>query len=181
MRAYSIAYSIAVCILLLAMAGCTGVQSKAQSIDPSIRGNMMKQVMAIQTDLLRPSTSPELKERYVSLSEEIPFAVVLTDAEGNVLEANYRYQQMTGYSLDELRRLTYQQLTPKKWHQAEAAFVAVAKTVPYVTFEKEYLKKDGHLVPISLTGWLIKDANGKVVGTGSFVTDITDRIKNEGF
>lgn len=176
------AYSTAVCILLLTMAGCTNVQwSKAKSIDPSIRGSMMKQVMAIQTDLLSPSTSLELKERYVSLSEEIPFAVVLTDAEGNVLEANSRYQQMTGYSLDELRRLTYQQLTPKKWHQAEAEFVAVAKTAPYVTFEKEYLKKDGHAVPISLTGWLIKDANGKVVGTGSFVTDITDRIKNEGF
>ncbi|MDO9559161.1 MAG: PAS domain S-box protein [Syntrophales bacterium] len=176
------AYSIAVSILLLAMAGCTSVQwSKAQGIDPSIRGNMMKQVMAIQTELLRPSTSPELKERYVLLSEEIPFAVVLTDAEGNVLEANSRYQQMTGYTLDELRRLTYQQLTPKKWHQPEAAFVTVANTVPYVTFEKKYLKKDGHAVPISLTGWLIKDASGKVVGTGSFVTDITDRIKNEGF
>jgi len=175
------AYSIAVCILLLAMAGCTSVQYKAQRIAPSIRGNMMKQVMAIQTELLRPSTSPELKERYVPLSEEIPFAVVLTDTEGKVLEANSRYQQMTGYTLDELRRLTYQQLTPKKWHQAEAAFVSVANTVPYVTFEKEYLKKDGHVVPISLTGWLIKGANGKVVGTGSFVTDITDRIKSEGF
>lgn len=164
------------------MAGCTTVQrSKAQSINPSIRGNMMKQVMPIQTDLLRPSTSLELKERYISLSEEIPFAVVLTDAEGNVLEANSRYQQVTGYSLDELRKLTYQQLTPKKWHPAEAAFVVVAETVSYVTFEKEYLKKDGHIVPISLTGWLIKDANGKVVGTGSFVSDITDRIKNEGF
>jgi len=146
-----------------------------------MRGNMMKQVMAIQTELLRPLSSRELKERYIRLSEEIPFAVVLTDAAGNVLEANSRYQQMTGYTLDKLRRLTYQQLTPQKWHQPEAAFVTVANTVPYVTFEKEYLKRDGHIVPISLTGWLIKDANGKVVGTGSFVTDITDRIKKEGF
>jgi len=176
------AYSIAVCILLLVMAGCTSVPwSKAPGIDSSIRGNMMKQVMAMQTELLRQSTSPELKERYVSLSEDIPFAVVLTDAEGNVLEANSRYQQMTGYTLAELRRLTYRQLTPEKWHQAEAAFVAIANSVSYVTFEKEYLKKDGHVVPISLTGWVINDANGKVVGTGSFVTDITDRIKNEGF
>ncbi|MFC1926067.1 hypothetical protein ACFLW2_05170, partial [Chloroflexota bacterium] len=78
-------------------------------------------------------------------------------------------------------QLTYQQLTPQKWHQAEAAIVAVAETVPYVAFEKEYLKNDGHILSISLTGWLIKDANGKAVGTGSFVTDITDRIKNEGF
>ena len=100
-------YSIAVCVLLLAMAGCTNVErSKAPSITPSMRGNMIKQVMAIQTELLRPSTSPESKERYQNLSAEIPFAVVLTDAEGNVLEANSRYQQMTGYTLDELRRLT---------------------------------------------------------------------------
>ena len=176
------AYLTTVCILLLAMASCTSVQwSKTQCIDPSIHGNMMKQVMAVQTELLCSSTAPELKAHYARLSEEIPFAVVLTDAEGNVLEANSRYQQMTGYTQENLRRLTYQQLTPKKWHQAEAAFVTVANTVPYVAFEKEYLRKNGHVVPISVTGWLIKDTNGKVIGTGSFVTDITDRIKNEGF
>ncbi|MBU1693891.1 MAG: PAS domain S-box protein [Verrucomicrobia bacterium] len=175
-------YSIAACVLLLAMAGCTnGEKNKAQSIDPSMRGDMMKQVIAIQTELFRPSASPKLKERYQKLSEDIPFAVVLTDAEGNVLEANSRYQHITGYNLDELRQLTYQQLTPEKWQQAEAEFVAIANTVPYVAFEKEYLKKNGQVVPISLTGWVIKDANGKVVGTGSFITDITDRIRNEGF
>ena len=175
-------YSIVACVLLLAMAGCTNTEkSKTQSIAPSMRGNMIKQVMALQTKLLRPSTSPELKEPYQKLSADIPFAVVLTDAEGNVLEANSRYQHITGYTLDELRQLTYQQLTPEKWHQAEAAFVAIANTVPYVAFEKEYLKKNGRVVPISLTGWVIKDTNGKVVGTGSFVVDITDRIKKEDF
>ena len=175
------AYSLAVGMLLLAIAGCTSRQHKNQRIEASVRGHLMMQVMAIQTELLCPSNSPELKERYLSLCEEIPFAVVLTDSEGKVLEANSRYQQMTGYTLEELRQLTYQQLTPQKWHQAEAAFVAVAFTVPYVAFEKEYLKNDGQPVPIALTGWLIKDADGKVVGTGSFVTDISERIKAEGF
>jgi len=175
------AYSLALCILLLAIAGCTSRQHKDQGIEASIRGDLMRQVMAIQTELLGPSDSPDLKQRYLSLCEEIPFAVVLTDSEGKVLEANSGYQQLTGYTLEELRQLTYQQLTPQKWHQAEAAFVALASTVPYVAFEKEYLKKDGQPVPIALTGWLIKDADGEVVGTGSFVSDISDRIKAEGF
>jgi PAS domain S-box-containing protein len=174
--------STAVFVLLLTMAGCTGVQwRKFQGVDPSTRGNMMKQVMALQTQLLSPATSPDLTEQYVSLCEEIPFAVVRTDARGNVLEANSRYRQLTGHTLAELGRLTYQQFTPHKWHRAEAVFVSVARSVPYVSFEKAYLKKNGHVVPISVTGWLIKDADGKVVGTGSFVTDITDRMKKGGF
>lgn len=150
-------------------------------IEPSVRGKMMKQMMSLQTELLNSPARADLKEHYASLSEDIPFAAVLTDAGGNILEANSRYQQLTGYTLHELRRLTYQQLTPQKWHQAEVAFVAVAGTVPYVTFEKEYREKAGRIVPVSLTGWLIKDADGKVIGTGSFVTDITGRMKDEGF
>jgi PAS domain S-box-containing protein len=175
-------FSIAACFLLLSMTACTKVEkSEASGIDPSTRGNMMKQVIAIQTEILRSPVSPELRERYLTLTAEIPFAIVLTDAEGNVLEANSKYQDLTGYTLEELRKLTYQQLTPEKWQRAEAEIVAIANTVPYVAFEKEYLKKDGQTVPISLTGWVIKDADGKVIGTGSFVTDITDRIKSEGF
>lgn len=175
-------YSMAACVLLMAMGGCASVEkNKAQCAGPSMRGNMMKQVMAMQTELLISSPSPGLQERYRKLCADIPFAVVLTDAEGNVLEANSRYQEITGYTLDELKKLTYQQLTPEKWHQAEAEIVAVADTVPYVSFEKEYLNKNGEVVPISLTGWVIKDASGKILGTGSFVSDISDRVRQEGF
>jgi len=175
-------FSIAACFLLLSMAACPKIEkSEAQGLDPSTRGNMMKQVMAIQTELLRSPVSPELRERYLALTAEIPFAIVLTDADGNVLEANSKYLDLTGYTLEELRQLTYQQLTPEKWHRAEAEIVAVANTIPYVAFEKEYLRKDGQTVPISLMGWVIKDADGNVIGTGSFVTDICDRVKSEGF
>jgi PAS domain S-box-containing protein len=175
-------FSIATCFLLLLMAACSKAEKReAPGLDPSIRGNMMKQVMAIQTELLRSPVSPELRERYLTLTAEIQFAIVLTDDKGNVLEANAKYQDLTGYNLEELRQLTYQQLTPEKWQRAEAEFVVVANKVPYVAFEKEYLRKDGQTVPISLTGWVIKDNNGKVIGTGSFVTDITARVKSEGF
>ncbi|MDP8286269.1 MAG: PAS domain S-box protein [Candidatus Electryonea clarkiae] len=175
-------YSAAVVILLILFAGCAEhKENENQVVEASVRGEMMKQVMNLQTELLTQIPSPELPESYITITEEIPFGIVLTDVDGNVLEANDMYQQITGYTLDELRELTYQQLTPEKWHKGESGFVQAASTVPYVSFEKEYVHKDGRRVPISLTGWVIKDTEGKVIGTGSFVRDLTDRIKLEGF
>jgi PAS domain S-box-containing protein len=46
-------------------------------------------------------------------------------------------------------------------------------------YEKEYIKKDGTLLPISIRSWLTKDKQGKPVGTWAIVRDITERKQAE--
>ena len=46
-------------------------------------------------------------------------------------------------------------------------------------YEKEYIKKDGTIFPISCKGWLIKDKKEKPMGMLGFVRDITERKRIE--
>jgi len=110
-----------------------------------------------------------IRSQYISLVEKNPDGVVMTNIAGDILEANQAYQDMLGYTLTELRELSYQQITPQKWHEMEAGMVSDAMNRDYVRFQKEYMGKDGVVFPIEITGWIIKDASGKAIGTGSIV------------
>jgi len=44
-------------------------------------------------------------------------------------------------------------------------------------YEKEYIKKDGTLLPITIRSWLTKDKQGKSIGTWAIMRDITERKK----
>lgn len=59
------------------------------------------------------------KERYRSLYESSKDGIAGGDMEGNILECNQAYADMLGYTKEEINKLTYQQLTPKKWHKME--------------------------------------------------------------
>lgn len=114
-----------------------------------------------------------MRNHYNAITQRFPDGVVMTTMEGNILDCNKAYQDMLGYTLDELKHITYQQLTPEKWHDTEREFVSMALKEGYVYFEKEYIKKDGTTFPIAITGWVIKDSQGKPIGTGSFVEEVS--------
>lgn len=107
-----------------------------------------------------------------TLIETIPVGMVTTTMEGKITYANPAYQKMLGYTLNELKNITYQQLTPRKWHEMEEKMVTRAGKGSYVYFEKEYIRKDGKTIPIAITGWVFKDKDGKPTGTGSLVIEV---------
>ncbi len=45
--------------------------------------------------------------------------------------------------------------------------VSDAMNRDYVSFQKEHAGKDGAVFPVEITGWIIRDATGKTIGTGS--------------
>ena len=46
-------------------------------------------------------------------------------------------------------------------------------------YEKEYIRKDGSVFPISLRAWLLKDDRGESVGMWGIIRDITERKRRE--
>ena len=63
---------------------------------------------------------------------------------------------------------------------AEARILAQAATAHRaVRYEKEYLRKDGSLVPIELFVQPVFDAAGELVHYRSFLTDISERKRVE--
>jgi PAS domain S-box-containing protein len=121
------------------------------------------------------------EEKYRNLYNSMKSGIVMVDMVGNILECNAAYQAMIGYSEEEVRNLTYQALTPEKWHSLEAALVQ-EQILPRGfsdEYEKEYIRKNGEVFPVSIKTWLIKDEGGGPRGMWALVGDITERKRAE--
>ena len=100
-----------------------------------------------------------------------------TTLDGTLKEFNTAYRTMLGYTEEELHRLTYQQITPAKWREAEAEIIQelVMKRGYSDFYEKEYIRKDGTVFPVELRTYLLRDARGEPVGFWAFVRDVSER------
>jgi PAS domain S-box-containing protein len=101
------------------------------------------------------------------------FAVV--DMDGVVHESNETFRKMLGYSVEELERLTYEDLTPERWQPVEARIVA-EQILPRGfsdVYEKEYRRKDGTVFPAEIRTFLLKE-DGRPVAMWAIVRDVTE-------
>lgn len=123
------------------------------------------------------------EEKYRTLFESSLDGIVSVDMDGIITGANRAYLDMLGYSLDEVKGLTYQQLTPEKWHAMEQDLIDSQVNVRGFSdfYEKEYVRRDGSVFPISIRTWLIEDERGEPVGMWAIVRDVTEhkRIEEE--
>ena len=71
--------------------------------------------------------------------------------------------------------LTIADLTPTYWRAvADRVLSRVRTTGKSARYEKEYLRKDGQLVPVEVAVDLDRDEGGVPVGYFAFITDIGD-------
>jgi two-component system sensor kinase FixL len=83
---------------------------------------------------------------------------------------------MLGYSPDELRKIRYQDITPPKWHTLDVEVNRQVMTLGYSDeFEKEFIRRDGSVIPVSMRVWRIDDKAGSSIGTWTIIRDITER------
>jgi PAS domain S-box-containing protein len=123
----------------------------------------------------------ESEAKYRRLYESLRDAFVSIDMTGQLQEFNTAYQQMLGYSKEELFRLTYQDVTPEQWYALEADIVE-RQILPRGysdIYHKEYRRKDGSIFPVELRTVLIQDAAGQPTGMWAIVRDITERKRAE--
>ncbi len=127
---------------------------------------------------VRKQAEEHLKQseaKYRSLIETALDGYVMTDMQGNILDCNKAYLDMLGYTMEEIKNLAYQDITPQKWHQMEEEIVKG----PFMArdysdaYEKEYIKKDGGVISISIRIHLIRDEQGMPLAMWGFTRDIT--------
>jgi PAS domain S-box-containing protein len=119
--------------------------------------------------------------RYRMLHENLRDAFVQVAMDGHILECNELYCRMLGYTSAELRRLTYRDLTPARWHRFEEGIVR-EQILPRgysEVYEKEYVRRDGTPVPVELRTILARDAAGRPVSMWAIVRDIAARKESE--
>ena len=117
------------------------------------------------------------EQKYSRLFASMTDAYASVDMAGRIVESNTAYQQLTGYSPEELAGCSYLQLTPAKWHDMEAEIVEKQVLVRGYSdiYEKEYQKKDGSIIHIQLKTFLLRDTAGQPAGMWSIIRDVTER------
>ena len=119
--------------------------------------------------------------RFRSLFEMSRDGIVFVDLEGHIEEMNQAYLDLVGYDRDEISTHTYQDLTPEKWRTSEAEIIEtqVMRRGFSDEYEKEYVRKDGSIAPISLRTILVRDLDGRPVRFMGIVRDITELKEKE--
>ena len=123
----------------------------------------------------------ESETKYRELYESMLDAFVMVDMEGRIIEFNQAYVNLVGYSAEEIRKLTYIDLTPEKWHAAEKQIVEkqIIQRGYSDIYEKEYRRKDETVFPVEIRTILLKDNAGNSIGMWGIIRDITERKQAE--
>ncbi len=121
------------------------------------------------------------EEKYRNLFESSKDGIFISDDEGRVVDANQAYIEMLGYSREEIRGVSSSQITPARWHRTDRDILMnqVLARGYSDDYEKEYVRKNGTVFPISTRVWLTNDDQGNSGGMWGIVRDITDRKRME--
>ncbi|MCG8609467.1 MAG: ATP-binding protein [Pseudomonadales bacterium] len=118
--------------------------------------------------------------RLQGLFDLSPVGIALNDYDtGAFVEINDAVLQPTGYTKDEFSKLSYWDITPRKYESAEALQIdSLQQTGAYGPYEKEYIRKDGTHYPVLLRGILIQDSSGRKY-IWSIIEDISESKATE--
>ncbi|WP_051283944.1 chemotaxis protein CheB [Desulforegula conservatrix] len=102
-------------------------------------------------------------------------------ADGRLGIFNKAFLDLTGYTRDELYSINWaNDLTAYEWLRIEMEKIKeLNETGMPVRYNKEYIRKDGSIVPVELFVHLVRDDSGQPLYYYSFITDITERQKAE--
>jgi PAS domain S-box-containing protein len=122
----------------------------------------------------------ESETKYRSLFESSLDGILIADLNGRFTDANQSALDMLGYTAEELTGLNFWQITPECWHATEADTLDDILTRGHSDlYEKEYVRKDGTVIPINIRAWLMRDDAGTPVGMWAIVRDINAQKQAE--
>ncbi|WP_145221534.1 PAS domain S-box protein [Planctomycetes bacterium TBK1r] len=134
------------------------------------------------TDMVEASQSLKQSElEYRSTFENAAIGIAHVGLEGQWLRANEKLSQIFGYGRDELKTMTFQDLThPEDLDKDLLLFMQMKRgEIPGYSIEKRYIRKDGQTIWAQLTTSIRRDVDDAVECCISLIEDITDRKLTE--
>ncbi|MBD3405150.1 MAG: PAS domain S-box protein [Candidatus Lokiarchaeota archaeon] len=120
------------------------------------------------------------EEVFHNIFDTIRYGIVYASLDGFIENANQAYLDMLGYTLEELREKQYQEFTPKRWADFEEEIVnEMIATGIGKRYEKEYIRKDGRVIPIEIHAWVMKDELGNPKRMFGLIRDITEEKREQ--
>jgi PAS domain S-box-containing protein len=146
-----------------------------------LHGNVLG-LFAIVIEMTRRERElKEREERFRATFEQAAVGMAHVDLSGKFLRINEKFFQITGYPPDELLQLTFQEITHPEdldLDVTEAKRLLSGEINTY-SMEKRYIRKNGTIVWINLTGSLVKTYAGRPDYFIAVVEDISERKRAE--
>jgi len=132
--------------------------------------------LAVLIDVSARIRAEEMLQRVASIVESTSDAIVSVTPDRIVTSWNRGAEQVYGYRADEIiGRSILLTVPPERIEESNGISARALRGDVINDFETERLRKDGSLVPLSLTLSPVVDAKGAVVGLASIARDITHR------
>jgi PAS domain S-box-containing protein len=122
----------------------------------------------------------ESERDWQTLINEAPLGLVLSHLDGTFVKVNAAFAHIVGYSVEELLddKLTYQAITPPAYQSTLKTIKrALTKMGRFGPIEKAYIHKQGHWVPVRLSGLLIERRGKHFIWSN--IEDITEQKQIE--
>ncbi|HEY3372331.1 MAG TPA: PAS domain-containing sensor histidine kinase [Prolixibacteraceae bacterium] len=119
--------------------------------------------------------------KYRKLYESIIDGFATIDMKGQFVDCNHSFEQLLGYSRQELCQLSLTDITDKKWH-AHEKYIIEEQLIPNgysQLFETEFIRKNGTIVPVEISAFVIKNEMGENVQMCAIVRDITENKRKQ--
>lgn len=118
------------------------------------------------------------KDFFFQSMNSSPVGLNLCTEDGQWVYSNKSFLDMIGYSEEEANKLTYWQLTPQKYRAQEILQLdSLSKKGVYGPYRKEFIRKEGSLIPVLLNGFRIQLEDTEYIW--SYIQDMTEFVQNE--
>ena len=117
------------------------------------------------------------EEKLRLIIEQSPLGVCINNLDGTFVSANPAYETLTGYTEEELKKLTLFDIThpdDRPENRRHIHGITVKKTSPF-RIKKRYIRKDGSEIFVIFHAGLICDPSGAPLFILAFIEDRTER------
>lgn len=122
----------------------------------------------------------ESEGKYRTVLEANPDAVVVYDIEGNVIYFNPAFTRIFGWTLEERIGKKMDVFVPEEaWRETKMMIKKVLAGERFSGIETHRYNQKGEIIPVSISGAIYKDQNGKPIGSVINLRDITEQKKLE--
>ncbi len=131
-------------------------------------------------DITEIRKAEQISGRLAAIVESADDAIISKDLDGTVMSWNIGAEKIFGYTAGEAIGRNIAFLAPPEHADETSEVLArIVRGEHVERFETVRMRKDGTIIPVSLTFSAIRNASGKVVGASKIAHDISERKRAE--
>jgi PAS domain S-box-containing protein len=137
-------------------------------------------MIGVNVDITETRASQESATRLAAIVESSTDAVISKNLDGIIQSWNTGAERLFGYTADEAIDRSVTMLIPTEYQNEEPHILErIRRGEPVEPYDTVRRRKDGKLIPISLSVSPIHDGSGKIIGASKIARDITSRKESE--